>query len=150
MKRFTPFLILLFTGIACTAPTNDAAEGLSQTLKVFNEAFAAADTATLASMITEEYSHVNGTSRPYSRREWLGYVAGQRQKLNDGQLTIETYEMDNISITFYEGSAVVTGQVSTSGVEGGIRFEKRFRVTHLWVLEGGRWKRAGFHDGRIE
>ncbi len=150
MKKFTPFLILIFTGVACTAPTNDATEELSQSLKIFNEAFAAADTATLASMITEEYSHMNGTSGPYSRDEWLGYVAGQRQKLIDGQLTIEAYEMDDISITFYERSAVVTGQVSTTGAEGGSRFDKRFMVTHLWVLEDGRWKRAGFHDGRIQ
>jgi len=146
-KAIVFWLILGF--VACRTPGNKE-ESLSLALDQFNKAFAAGDSATLATMITEDYRHVNGNSRPYLRGEWLGYVADQGRKIVSGQLIVEDYRMDGVSVEMYGETAVVMGVVTNTGSEGGESFLKQFRVTHVWVLEAGQWKRVAFHDGRIE
>ena len=71
-------------------------------------------------------------------------------KIDKGELAMDNYGMTDITITFYDQTALVNGVVFSKGTETGVPFDKKFRVTHLWVLEKGQWKRAAFHDGVIE
>ena len=58
--------------------------------------------------------------------------------------------MDEVDVQFYGDMAIVTGRVSASTrINDEVR-NSAYRVSHVWVLEGEDWKRAGFHDGRIE
>jgi len=122
---------------------------LLEAIDVFNKAFAEADTTTLSKMLTENYLHTNSASGPWKKPGWLSYVAGQKKKLDNGVLTIEEYSMSNIEYQLYGNAAVLSAVVKNVGREDTLSFSKSFKVTHLWVYENDTWKRAAFHDGKI-
>ncbi len=124
-------------------------EALPQALDQFNEAFAEGDPEVLGMFITEDYVHTNGTSKAIGRAAWLGYLARRYDDLQAGRLEILSYEMDEVEIVDLGETAIVTGRVRVSSrTEAGVQ-NNTYRVTHLWVKDAGRWKRAGFHDGKI-
>jgi len=145
--------ILLLVGFAfsCSqSPSKPNEAGLIEAVDVFNKAFAEVDTATLSQMLTEGYLHTNSTSGPWKKPGWLSYVAGQRKKLDDGTLTIAEYSMSDMEYQFYGNSAVLSAVVKNVGQEDTLSFSKTFKVTHLWVYQDDTWKRAAFHDGKMD
>ncbi len=124
-------------------------EELITTIYDFNLAFAAADVSQLEKLLTDKYLHTNGSSSPYTKEVWLKYVKSRKEKIDAGSLAVQDYGMSDIQMTFYGETALVNGMVYSKGTEQSIVFDKKFRVTHLWVLEDNQWKRAGFHDGII-
>ena len=47
-------------------------------------------------------------------------------------------------------SAPDVHEVTTAGERKGERFRSTVQVTQVWVREGGRWRRAAFHDSPLE
>ncbi|MBV6644818.1 MAG: nuclear transport factor 2 family protein [Cyclobacteriaceae bacterium] len=130
--------------------TSTEKEKLLNRLESFNEAFISADAEKLASMITADYMHSNGSSGPYNKKQWLNYVKSRRAKLDAGTLTVSKYEMQDIQVILYGAAATISGKVVTEGLENGKSYSKIFLVTHTWVLQDGYWHRAAFHDGKLK
>lgn len=152
------FLMIIYMayhpGMAQDSPTDQEVEektvSLLRSIENFNLYFEKADAEKLNEMLTERYMHTNGSSKPYTKEIWLNYIRSRKTKLEASELVMNDYGMKDISISFYDQVALVNGVVYSKGMEKDEPFDKKFRVTHLWVLESGQWKRAGFHDGIID
>jgi len=127
-----------------------AKEELLQTVDSFNEAFRAGNLVALESMITENYLHTNGNSKTIGKRDWLNYLSKRENEIKSGNLEVIEYKMDDVEIEFYNNVAIVTGKIVVSNKEKGEILNNAYRITNVWVNESGNWKRAGFHDGKIE
>lgn len=124
--------------------------GLETTLRVFNRAFAEADSATLDTLLARGYVHTNGgTGSVLDRGTWLGYIRDRRAELRGGRLRVDRYETTDASIRRYPGSAVVTSRVVSGGTRDGVAFASRLQVTQVWAQLDGRWRRVAFHDSPI-
>jgi len=129
------------------SPRANPQEEVEAAIAAFDRAFRAADVAALDALLTEGYVHINGRSGALlSRAEWLRWVGSRRAALDSGELVIESYEVRQLSIRMYERAAVVTGEVESSGLRDGSPFSSVVRFSNFWVLDGGRWRRAAFHD----
>jgi hypothetical protein len=124
---------------------------LVQALADFRDAFAKADAAALDRLLADDYVHTNGGSgQVLDRAAWLGYVRSRRAELDSGILRIEEYRSSEPVIRLLGTVAVVTHEVTTAGERKGQRFRSRVQVTQMWSREGGRWRRAAFHDSPLE
>ena len=148
-------LNLIFIGLlACNSkeePVNYQDDpSLKNSINIFNNAFKIADVKSLDSLLANDYLHTNGTNRAFGKKKWLDYISQRRQDIVSGKLQIIDYAMDQIEIQKYEHTAVVAGRVASTYILDGEEKSSQFRVTHLWVVEDGIWKRAAFHDGKIK
>lgn len=125
-------------------------EGLETALARFNQAFQDGDVAVLESMITDNYVHTNGNSKSIGKDMWLSYLRKREQTIQAGELEVTAYEMQDLEIEYYDDMAIVTGKVLTSSKQQNEVRKNAYRITNIWVYESGNWKRAGFHDGKIE
>ena len=142
--------ILLILALGCSKKQEAPIDDLHASIKLFNEAFVAGDTLVLEEMIAENYVHTNSTWKSFGKEQWLSYMSSRRKKIDAGVLEVEAYTMDELAIEPFENTAFVTARITSVGIEGGVAFQKQFRVTNFWVYDGSRWLRAGFHDTLIE
>ncbi|MEM7299420.1 MAG: nuclear transport factor 2 family protein [Bacteroidota bacterium] len=143
------FILILFLIYSCETKGESNTIGLEETIKQFNEAFNQGNTDVLSKMITDNYTHTNSSWKSFGKEQWMKYMIKRKEKISKGKLLVDQYVMDELAIEFFEDSAIVTARISTSGVDDGNPFIKQFRVTNLWVLQEGKWLRAGFHDTLI-
>ncbi|MEL6143324.1 MAG: hypothetical protein AAFU67_17105, partial [Bacteroidota bacterium] len=59
-------------------------------------------------------------------------------------------DMEEMKISMHVNSAILTAVVLVDSSKGGESFKNKYRVTNFWIFEEGSWRRAGFHDGKIE
>ena len=152
MKPLLSFLIIIVLTSCSTYTTEKSPnrDDLYRALDSFNLAFEKGDISQLASMITDNYVHTNGSWRSFGKEKWLGYMRDRKAKIEQGDLIIHSYSTQEVDVQWYGQSAIVTAKITSSGIEDGLAFSKEFRVTNIWVYEGQRWKRAGFHDTPID
>jgi uncharacterized membrane protein YdcZ (DUF606 family) len=77
---------------------------------------------------------------------WWSFTGG----LDAGVVRMEEYRSSEPVIRLIGTMSVVTHEVTTAGVRKGERFRSRVQVTQVWIREGGRWRRAAFHDSPLE
>ena len=147
MKRVL-YVIVVFLIFSCGAEPSETE--LAIRIQQFNEAYEAGNSALLRTMITENYVHTNNAWKSFGRETWLEYMDRRAQKIEDGSLRIESYALEEIDIQISENSAIVTGMITSTGIEDTKAFSKKFRVTNVWIYQNGQWLRAGFHDSPIE
>jgi ketosteroid isomerase-like protein len=147
-KLLTIFLVS--ASISCTNQQALSETDLRVAIDQFNEAFEKGDVEMLSALTTENYVHTNGSWKSFGKGTWIEYMEGRSKKISNGTLIIESYEMEELSIEMHNDAAIATTQISTTGVEDGITFNKKFRVSNVWIYDGSRWLRAGFHDTMIE
>lgn len=149
------FLILFIVVHSCKTETShnlDSSdeEKLKERIEELNLAFKECDIQQLKSLITKNYLHTNGNSRVIRREKWIAYLEKRNLEINSGNLVVNTYDMKEVDIEIYDDMAIVTGKIATSFIKSGEHQEIEHRITNIWVKEEGKWKRAGFHDGRIK
>ncbi|BFP40161.1 hypothetical protein FGF1_10060 [Flavobacteriaceae bacterium GF1] len=157
MKSLLPFLLfLLLFLLSCNRdlPTNKdisvARNALPLVLKKFNTAFANGDLAILDSLTTENYVHTNGSSKVISKTDWFNYLRQRNRQLKSGDLKVLDYSLKEQQIEYHGTTAIVTGKVLiVTGDSSGTK-EHEYRITNIWVYGNEGWKRAGFHDGKIQ
>ena len=154
MNRLLPLflIVLLFFCGQCVQKGNpDVAdkESLLNQIDKFNTAFAEGNVDRLRQLVTDQYIHTNGHSTPIRKESWFEYLDRRTTALQRGELVVENYSMDDITVELYGNTAIVMAHVSFTSIVNHARKENAFRVTNIWVNEKGLWKRAGFHDTRI-
>ncbi len=146
-------LLTIFIASGCLSCAYNEApseESLRNAINQFNQAYKIGDVDKLTGMITDNYVHTNSSWKSFGKEKWLGYMKDRSKKINNGALIVESYEMDELSIEMHNDAAIVTAMISTAGIEVGVQFNKKFRVSNFWIFDGSRWLRAGFHDTAIE
>ncbi|MGB5820669.1 MAG: nuclear transport factor 2 family protein, partial [Saonia sp.] len=135
---------------SCTDTNTSTTEKMIlERVEELNDAFKEGDVEKLKSMVTEDYWHTNGSSAPIGKSDWLAYLKNRSEEIKNGDLTVNSYDMEEARVKIYGTTAMVTAKIIVSTSKSGERRENEFRTTHLWIKENGNWKRAGFHDGKI-
>jgi hypothetical protein len=62
---------------------------------------------------------------------------------------LEAYDVDDVKVTLYEKTAVVTGRVTTKAKFKGADVTKQTRFTDVFVYRDGRWQLVAGHSSRI-
>lgn len=120
---------------------------LHRAVAEFSQAFVKADESRLGELLTENYLHINGNSGTVlDRNQWLSWIKTRKRQLEDGDLVVIDYRIEELKVVLHGETAVVTGLVSSSGIRSGVKFSSRIRFSNTWVLHDGRWRRAAFHD----
>ncbi|MEO0508197.1 MAG: nuclear transport factor 2 family protein [Bacteroidota bacterium] len=151
MKPF--FIILVFIALGFFSCQNDEEpnkKALLLAIEKFNTAFAQGDLSTLDSMTTANYLHTNSSSKVIGKTDWFNYLNKRSASLESGEINVLRYELDQTKIEYHGPSAIVTGRVTVVVQDNLGTNENQYRITNLWVYEDGIWKRAGFHDGKIQ
>lgn len=152
MKRYFYPIIFMVVSTACgtnTSERTDTTDTLNQTLDQFNSAFHTCDIETLNRLTTDSYLHINGSSDPITKKEWINYLHKRKKQVENGELQISRYDFQDKKIQVYGQSAWVTGLVLVDGSLNHVPFSRKIRVSNVWVRENGQWKRAGFHDASM-
>jgi len=128
-------------------PAAEAEVELRDAVTRFGRAFREARVATLDSLLTDDYVHVDGGSASVlDRTSWLEWVGSRRARIVSGELRYDGYRVGDLRIHLHGEAAVVTGVVHARGRDGEEPFASVVRVTNLWVRQEGLWRRAAFHD----
>lgn len=151
MKYYRTLFLVLFLGLSsCQPQTTPNPDELIASIEKFNTAFAQGNLMTLDSLTTKNYLHTNSSSQVIGKTDWFNYLEKRKERLKSGDLTVLDYALDQTKIEYHGSSAIVTGRVTVVTKDSMGTKENHYRITNLWVFEEGRWKRAGFHDGKIE
>ncbi len=119
-------------------------------MAAFNEAFQQGNVVALDSLTTEQYWHTNGNSKAIGKKDWFSYLDKRAKEITSGNLEVIDYEMTEREIKVYGDMAIVTGKIEVTQKASGEIQKNAYRVTNIWIHLDGSWKRAGFHDGKIE
>ncbi len=146
--------IILFTlsiGLSnCQTHITPDSDALISSIEKFNAAFAEGNLAVLDTMTTTNYLHTNSSSKVIGKSNWFNYLEKRNKDLESGAVAVLEYGLDETKIEYYGSSAIVTGRVTVVTKDSLGTKQNQYRITNLWVYEKGQWKRAGFHDGKIQ
>lgn len=149
------FLLVLIVFQGCKTETGDKLNSsdeekiLLKSVEEFNLAFKEGNIEQLETLITENYVHTNGNSKSINKTTWLAYLEKRKLEIDNGNLVINSYAIEEVEIELRDDMAIVTGKIVTSSTKSGEYQENEYRITNVWIKEEGNWKRAGFHDGKI-
>ena len=148
-------LLLVFNVSFCTDFTTDETaapdtQQLLETIKLFNQAFQHGNLTVLDSLTTDDYTHTNGNSKAIGKKRWFAYLSNRANEIKLGNLEVIDYTMTVREIKVYGNTAIVTGKIEVTQKASGEIQKNAYRVTHIWANLEGSWKRAGFHDGKME
>jgi len=155
MKMFTLCFLIVLSNlmISCMNTTPDPVDQEKQllaTVHEFNQAFKEGNIEKLEAMITDDYHHTNGNSKPISKEDWIGYLTKRSVQIANGDVKVNAYQMEETDIKFHDNTAILTAKITVSTSKADTTQQNQYRVTNIWVCQDGIWKRAGFHDGKIE
>ncbi len=143
------FLIVICL-LGCEPKSSVDRDALLSAIETFNTAFSEGDLAILDSMTTSNYMHTNSSSRVIGKTDWFSYLEKRSKRLESGEIEVLDYTLDETKIEYHGSSAIVAGRVTVITKDSLGTKQNQYRITNLWVYENSIWKRAGFHDGKIE
>ena len=95
---FLSVLVLVIPGLVRAEKVDLKAE-VRSAVQTFGNAFVLADVPRLASLLTDDYVHINGQSGSVlNKTDWLKWVESRREELNRGDLIIVNYEIEDLDI----------------------------------------------------
>ncbi|MEM9545817.1 MAG: nuclear transport factor 2 family protein [Bacteroidota bacterium] len=130
--------------------TNMGEKELIQAIEKFNQAFREGNVDLLETMITDNYQHTNGNSKAFGKDSWINYLRKRKKDIESGNLVVNDYIMEESNIERFDDMAIITAKIKVTNTRNTLLSKNEYRVTNIWVVEGGTWKRAGFHDGKIK
>ncbi|HAS43990.1 MAG TPA: hypothetical protein DCS93_26165 [Microscillaceae bacterium] len=150
----TRFLLGALLSVLALVPvmgqTNtETATEVKKAVEEFNKAFLEADVVRLHGLLTDDYIHSNSGSKVINKMNWLKYIKTRRRQLDRKILQVKDYKMSDVVIKVYGNTAVVNALITSSGIMKRKPFLSAIRCTHVWIKEGGVWKRAAFHDSKL-
>lgn len=107
----------------------------------FGEAWASGDVATLDSLLSPSYTHVDIYGRRMSRAEWLAYAAtrtGTTTRIAFRDITARHF--GDVAIVSLVNDLQGIGEAEAAGHDS-----CSIHVTQVWRLHDGRWQREAFH-----
>jgi ketosteroid isomerase-like protein len=121
-------------------------QGQSERIEKLGEGWAAAelrgDTASLRSILAEDFVGVGPRGFTLTREQWLS-------RHDTGSLEYESFGLDEVEVRLYGEAAVAVCRQSAEGVyedeNGRYDINETFRATLVFVRQGGRWLLAGLH-----
>src|ERR1700749_982157 len=98
----------------------------------FMQAAIEADTATLESVMSDDYVFISGVGRMMNREEHLN-------SLKSGEIKYKSFTYDTVKVRTYGDTAVLTGRIMAEGENAGQNTSGAHLITRVYVNRGGRW-----------
>ena len=154
MKIVSPIVtavVLAQVALGASVPGEAAPEAeLRAAVEAFGRAFREADVQTLGRLLSDNYVHVNGSSGDVlGRSDWLAWMEARRARIENGELSITEYRIEDLSVVIHGDTAIVVGTVISSRVTGGATSTNRVRFSNTWLYSNSTWRRVAFHDSPI-
>ena len=135
---------------AALAEEVDREAEVRDAVNAFGRAYLEADVPTLKSLLTENYVHVNGRSgNVLNREDWLLWVKSRRSEIENGELVISDYRVEDVNVALDGNTAIVVGMVYLSQTRNGNSRTAKIRFSNTWLYREGEWHRAAFHDSPL-
>lgn len=120
-------------------------------VEAFGEAFAVADVEALDALLADDYVHTNTDGSVHNKSSWLKWMASRHEEIKTGKIKIHRFENHDVHVRIYgNDTAVVTGKNHVRDERSGSVSVRWIRFTHVWIKSGNGWRRAAFHDSRLD
>lgn len=96
------------------------------------------DATALEPMLADDFVAIGPRGFMLTKQQWLGRYAS-------GDLRHKSLTWDDVQVRAYGDAAVATGVQAQTGTYQGHDVGGRFRGTHVFVRQDGRWQLAGLH-----
>ncbi len=96
------------------------------------------DTAALDDMLADDFVGIGPRGFMLTKEQWLA-------RYTSGGLRQDSFTWDEARVRVYGDAAVATGRQAQQGVFQGHDIAGQFRVTQVFVRQGGRWLLAALH-----
>ncbi|MGI8857712.1 MAG: nuclear transport factor 2 family protein [Thermomicrobiales bacterium] len=90
------------------------------------------DTATLDHMLADDFVGIGPRGFMLTKEQWLA-------RYQSGDLRQHAFTWDEVAVRMYGDAAVATGRQTQQGTFQGHDIAGQFRVTQVFVRQGGRW-----------
>ncbi|HVO62022.1 MAG TPA: nuclear transport factor 2 family protein [Terriglobales bacterium] len=111
--------------------------------RMWNEAQVTGDSSALAAMVAD----------PFTNTEYDGQVS-DRQKflagIRDPQFKASFMNIQDVKVSFFQNTAIVTGIYHTKGQYSGKPYEHFGRFTDTWINQSGTWMCVASHSSLIK
>ena len=101
------------------------------------------DTKFLEHNLASDFTAVGPLGFVLTKADWL-------DRITSGALKYQAFEWDDVSVREYAGAAIAIGKQTTKATYQGNEVGGQFRVTEIFVNDGGRWLAAGIHLSPIQ
>jgi ketosteroid isomerase-like protein len=108
---------------------------LVEALDAFNRATIAKDTASLSTLVTDDYMLINSDSSVQDKASYLA-------DFHMPDFTIEPYRIEDPFYRVEDKAAMSSGVIDLAWKQGGRHQARRLRISHFWVKQDGRWRIA--------
>jgi len=130
----------LSTAMATARPVKAPDKGapppeLERALRAYNAATVRNDTATLASLVSDDYMLVNSDASIQGKRSYLADFAAPGFR-------VDPYEVKHPVYKVFGDAALTAGEIQLNWTQDGRRQSRRVRIAHVWTIQQGRWRIA--------
>ena len=155
------FILILIAGIAAVALGSAKIEGrqdlgaereIRELEAQLSRAVVAGDRGLFDRVLAGDFTHTSHSGQFKTRAEWMAEdkVDSRQGKPQAGKTTYEAFDVDDLTVRIYGGTAVVTGRSTPKGrTAKGEPMRGRYRFLRVWVKRGGSWQVVAFQGTRI-
>lgn len=131
LRFTTPFLYFLFVLRSSThAQTSDEQKIIIELEKQRNYAIALNDEKTLSDLLDETYSGVTASGKVVNKSDQVAIYKSTNPYVK--------FTAENVFVTVYENSAVVTGTLVGKAKSGSLIGQTRY--LYIYIKRGGQWR----------
>ncbi len=135
--------LLLATAWAQSSSSDAREAKLLALERMWNEAQVTGDSSALATMVAD----------PFIDTEYDGQVSDRQKFLSDirdPQFKPSAMNIQDVKVSFFQNTAIVTGTYHTKGQYSGKPYEHFGRFTDTWINQGGTWMCVASHSSLIK
>lgn len=134
MTRYFGVAVILAATVLAAQPGRETLPpDLVTAIRDFDVAQVAADTATLARLVTDDYVLINSDASVDRKAKYLADFLLPGLRMNP-------YTVEDRIEKVWDGTAVITGLQRLSWTQDGLRYERVLRIVHVWTKRHGRWQ----------
>jgi ketosteroid isomerase-like protein len=100
------------------------------------------DVPALRSMLADDFIGVGPLGFLLTKEQWLA-------RLQSGDLTYESLQLDEVSVRVYNDAAILIGRQAQKAAYRGNPVDAQLRTTLVFVHQDGQWLLAGLHFSPI-
>lgn len=144
-KRVGILCMLLFAAVAGaqSAPSDPRETKLLVLEHMWNEAQVNHDSSALAAMVGDPFTNTEYDGEVSDRKKFLADI-------RDPQFAASLMNIQDVKVSFFQNTAIVTGTYHTKGQYSGKAYEHFGRFTDTWINLSGTWMCVASHSSLIK
>ncbi len=143
VKRSGRWQIVSSHGTDISDTEEEAIQKITRLNKEWDEAYPKADVVAMERILAPEFRSTGPDGIVSTKSDLIGGV-------RSGKTVVKSALSDDLKITVFQNTAVVTGRWTANGVDNGKAWSGAHRFTDTWILQGGHWQVLADHWSKIE